>query len=70
MVATPACMMRNNSALLRASVLFLAIAPLTYAFGAYGIAGFSFETGKTLMNVFLMLAGIAFVASIVIESPR
>ncbi len=51
--------------MLRAAIIFFAIALLAILFGATGFAGVSMEIGKTLLAVFLVLAVISFVISIV-----
>ncbi len=51
--------------MVRASIAFFVLALVAYALGAGGIAGLSVEIGKTLLYVFLILAVISFVASLV-----
>lgn len=50
--------------MLRAAVIFFAIALLAILFGAINFAGVSLEIGKTLLGVFLVLAVISFIASL------
>jgi uncharacterized membrane protein YtjA (UPF0391 family) len=51
--------------MLRAAVMFFVLALISILFGAYGIAGLSLEIGKTLLTVFIILAVISFVVSLV-----
>jgi len=51
--------------MLRAAITFFILGLLSMLFGAYGIAGLSIEIGKTLVAVFLILAVISFIASLV-----
>lgn len=50
--------------MLRAAIIFFAIALLAIIFGATGFAGVSMEIGKMLLGVFLVLAVISFVISL------
>ncbi len=51
--------------MLRASIAFFVLALLAYVFGANGIAGLSAEIGKSLLWVFMVLAVISLVVSLV-----
>jgi len=51
--------------MLRASIAFFILALVALLFGANGIAGVSMEVGKILLGVFLVLAVISFVVSLV-----
>lgn len=51
--------------MIRAAISFFVIAVIAYVLGANGIAGLSIEIGKTLLFVFLILAAISLVASLV-----
>lgn len=51
--------------MIRAAITFFALALVAILFGAYGIAGVSMEIGKVLLMVFLSLAVLSFVGSIV-----
>ena len=51
--------------MVRASIAFFVIALVALALGAAGVAGLSIEIGKTLLYIFLILAVISFVASLV-----
>lgn len=51
--------------MLRAAIVFFVLALVAMLFGAYGFAGLSMDVGKTLLFVFLILAAISFVASLV-----
>lgn len=51
--------------MLRAAIIFFAIALLAIIFGATGFAGISMEIGKTLLGVFLVLAVISFIFSLI-----
>lgn len=50
--------------MLRASIIFFAIALVAYILGATGLAGLSMEMGKIIIFVFLVLAAISFVGSL------
>jgi uncharacterized membrane protein YtjA (UPF0391 family) len=49
----------------RASIAFFLLAIIAYVFGAYEVAGLSADIGKLLLWVFLIIAVISFVASLV-----
>lgn len=51
--------------MLRAALAFFVLALVSYLFGANGIAGMSMEIGRALLFVFLILAAISFVASLI-----
>ncbi len=51
--------------MLRAAIIFFVLALISILLGAYGIAGLSMEIGKILLTVFLILALISFVVSLV-----
>jgi uncharacterized membrane protein YtjA (UPF0391 family) len=51
--------------MLRAAIVFFVIALLAMFFGMNGIAGLSAEAGKLLLFVFLALAVVSFVVSLV-----
>ena len=51
--------------MLQAAIGFFVLALVAIFLGANGIAGVSMEIGKTLLFVFLVLAVISFVASMV-----
>jgi uncharacterized membrane protein YtjA (UPF0391 family) len=51
--------------MLRAAIGFFVIGLLAVLLGANNIAGISIELGKTLLTVFLVLAVITFVASLI-----
>lgn len=51
--------------MLRASITFFVLGIVAYLVGAGGVAGLSVEIGKTLLLVFLALAVISFLFSIV-----
>ncbi len=50
--------------MLRAAIGFFIIAILAFALGAGGIGGVSMDIGKTLLFVFLVLAVLSFLASL------
>jgi len=50
--------------MLRAAIAFFVLALISILFGAGGIAGVSMEIGKLLLFVFLALAVISFVVSL------
>lgn len=51
--------------MIRAAIAFFVLALIAVLFGAYGIAGISMELGKILLMVFLALAVLSFVGSLV-----
>ncbi len=51
--------------MLRAALMFFLLGLVAMVFGAYGIAGASLETGRVLLGVFVFLAVISFVVSLV-----
>jgi len=51
--------------MLRAAILFFVLALVALLLGATGIAGVSMDIGRTLLFVFLVLAVISFVASLI-----
>jgi uncharacterized membrane protein YtjA (UPF0391 family) len=51
--------------MLRAAIAFFIVGVIAILLGANGIAGISLEVGRTLLFVFLILAVISFVASMV-----
>jgi uncharacterized membrane protein YtjA (UPF0391 family) len=52
--------------MLRASIAFFVLGLVAILLGANGVAGLSIDIGKTLLFVFLILAVISFVASLVV----
>lgn len=50
--------------MLRAAFLFFVLALVAMLLGATGFAGVSMEIGQTLLVVFLVLAGISFLFSL------
>jgi uncharacterized membrane protein YtjA (UPF0391 family) len=56
--------------MLRAAIGFFIIAILAYAIGAGGIGGVSMDIGKTLLTVFLVLAVLSFLASIIMGRKK
>ena len=51
--------------MLRAAIAFFVLALIGIMFGATGFAGVSMEVGRVLLTVFLILAVISFVVSLV-----
>lgn len=51
--------------MIRASITFFILALVAYIFGAYGLAGISVEIGKVLLWVFLVLAVLSYVVSLI-----
>jgi len=51
--------------MLRASIAFFVLALVALLLGASGIAGISMEIGRMLLFVFLVLAIVSFVASLI-----
>ncbi len=57
--------------MLRAAIAFFVIGLIAMLLGAGGVAGVSMEVGRTLLFVFLALAVISFIVSLVSgRSPR
>lgn len=56
--------------MLRAAIVFFVLGLIAILFGATGFAGVSLEIGRTLLIVFLILAAISFVASLVTGGKR
>ena len=56
--------------MLNAAIAFFVLALIALALGAGGIAGVSMEIGKTLLIVFLVLAVVSFLASLLTGSRR
>lgn len=55
----------RSGIMIRAAIVFFVLTLLAVLFGAYGIAGVSMEVGKILLMVFLALAVLSFVGSLV-----
>lgn len=51
--------------MLRAAIVFFVLALLALMMGATGVAGVSMDIGKTLLIVFLVLALLSFLGSLV-----
>ncbi len=51
--------------MLRAAITFFVLALVAILFGATGFAGISMDIGKTLLMVFLVLAVLSFVVSLI-----
>jgi uncharacterized membrane protein YtjA (UPF0391 family) len=51
--------------MLRAAIAFFVLGLVAILLGANGVGGLSLEIGKTLLFVFLILAVISFIASMV-----
>lgn len=51
--------------MLRAAIAFFVIGLLALLFGAIGIAGVSLEIGKTILGIFVVLAVISYVVSLI-----
>jgi uncharacterized membrane protein YtjA (UPF0391 family) len=52
--------------MLRAALAFFVLGLVAILLGANGIGGLSVEIGKTLLFIFLILAVISFIASLVV----
>ena len=52
--------------MLRAAIAFFVLGLVAVLLGANGIGGLSMDIGKTLLFVFLILAVISFIASLVL----
>lgn len=51
--------------MLRAAIVFFVLALISLMFGFVGFAGLTMEIGRMLLGVFLILAALSFVASLV-----
>ena len=51
--------------MIRAAIAFFVLAIIAFFLGASGIAGISMEIGRTLLVVFLILAVLSFIGSVV-----
>lgn len=57
--------------MIRAAIAFFVLALVAFVLGAGNIAGLSMEIGRTLLVVFLILAVISFIASLITgKSPN
>jgi len=57
--------------MVRAAIAFFIIALVAFMLGAGGVGGMSMDIGKTLLAVFLILAVVSFVVSLVTgRSPK
>ena len=57
--------------MLRAAIAFFVLALVAFFLGANGIGGLSMEIGRTLLIVFLVLAVLSFIGSLLTgRSPR
>ena len=57
--------------MLRAAIAFFVLAVVAMLLGASGVAGMSVEIGRTLLYVFLALAALSFVGSLLTgKNPR
>lgn len=52
--------------MLRAAIAFFILGLVAILLGANGIGGLSIDIGKTLLFIFLVLAVISFIASLVV----
>ena len=50
--------------MIRAAIIFFVLALIVFGLGVGGIAGLSMEIGRTLLIVFLVLAVISFIGSL------
>lgn len=51
--------------MVRAAIAFFVLGLVSMLFGAYGVAGVSVEVGKLLLTVFVIMAVVSFVVSLV-----
>jgi uncharacterized membrane protein YtjA (UPF0391 family) len=51
--------------MVRAAIAFFILGLISMLFGAYGVAGVSVEVGKLLLTVFVIMAVVSFVVSLV-----
>lgn len=51
--------------MLRAAIIFFVLALVALLFGATSFAGVSMEIGKTLLAIFLVLAVLSFIGSLI-----
>ncbi len=57
--------------MVRAAIVFFVVALVAYFLGANGVGGLSMEIGRILLFVFLILAAISFVGSVITgRDPR
>ena len=56
--------------MIRAAIIFFALALISVLFGAYGIAGVSIEAGRLLLMVFLVLAVLSFIGNLITGRKR
>lgn len=64
-------MEKKGGVMARAAVSFFILALIAYVIGASGIAGISMEIGKLLLGVFLVLAVVSFIVSLLTgKRPR
>jgi len=56
---------KREAFMLRAAIAFFVIGLIAMLLGAGGVAGLSMEVGRTLLFVFLALAVISFIVSLV-----
>lgn len=51
--------------MLKAAIIFFAVAILAMLFGAYGVAGLSAEIGRLLLFIFLALSILTFLLNLI-----
>lgn len=56
----------GGNLMLRAAIVFFVLGLVAILLGANGVGGLSIDIGKTLLFVFLILAVISFVASLMV----
>ncbi len=60
----------EGACMLRAAIIFFILGLVSVLLGANGIAGLSIEIGRILLGVFLVLAVISFIASVISGKNR
>ena len=56
--------------MIRAAIAFFVLAIVAYVLGAAGIAGLSMEIGKILVGVFIVLAILSYIGSLLSGSGK
>ncbi|MDO9183419.1 MAG: hypothetical protein Q7U04_13475 [Bacteriovorax sp.] len=56
--------------MIRVAIALFTLAVLTVLIGAYGIAGMSVELGKSLSMLFLILAVLSYIGSVITNNKK
>ncbi len=51
--------------MIRAAIVFFVLSLIAFLFGAYGIAGISWELGEVILMIFLALAALSFAGALI-----